>query len=36
MELRELILQNRSFRRFDQSHTITETCLRELVDLTRL
>ena len=36
MELRELILQNRSFRRFDQPHAITEACLRELVDLGRL
>jgi len=36
MELRELILQNRSFRRFDQSHAITEACLRELVDLGRV
>lgn len=36
MELRELILQNRSFRRFDQSHAITEACLRELVDLGRM
>jgi len=36
MDLRELILQNRSFRRFDQSHAISEACLRELVDLGRL
>lgn len=36
MKLRELILQNRSFRRFDQSHAISEQCLRELVDLGRL
>jgi nitroreductase len=36
MDLRELILQNRSFRRFDESHAITEACLRELVDLGRL
>jgi len=36
MELRELILQNRSFRRFDQSHAITEACLRELVGLARV
>jgi len=36
MDLRELILQNPSFRRFDQSQSITEACLRELVDLGRL
>ena len=36
MEIRELILQNRSFRRFDPSHAITEACLRELVDLGRV
>lgn len=36
MELRKLILKNRSFRRFDESHDISEACLRELVDLGRL
>ena len=36
MELRKLILKNRSIRRFDQAYTISETCLRELVDLGRL
>jgi nitroreductase len=36
MELRELILKNRSIRRFDQSYAITEACLRELVDLGRV
>jgi nitroreductase len=36
MALRELILQNRSMRRFDQRHAITQKTLRELVDLARL
>jgi len=36
MDLRKRILKNRSFRRFDESHTITKACLRELVDLARL
>jgi len=33
--IRELILKNRSYRRFDQTHTIDEATLRELVDLAR-
>ncbi len=33
---RDLVLQNRSYRRFDQSHTIDEATLRELVDLARI
>jgi nitroreductase len=36
MTLRELILQNRSIRRFDQHHAMTQETLRELVDLARL
>ncbi len=36
MTLRELILQNRSIRRFDQHHAITRESLRGLVDLARL
>jgi nitroreductase len=34
--LRELIIKNRSYRRFEQKETIDETTLRELVDLARL
>jgi nitroreductase len=34
--LRDLILKNRSYRRFDQSVVISEDALRELVDLGRL
>jgi nitroreductase len=33
--LKELVHKNRSYRRFDQSHTITLETLRELVDLAR-
>jgi len=32
---KDLVYQNRSYRRFDQSHTITKQTLRELVDLAR-
>ncbi len=35
MTLRELILQNRSYRRFDESLAVTIETLRELVDLAR-
>lgn len=34
--LKDLICQNRSYRRFDQSHPIDSATLRELVDLARL
>jgi nitroreductase len=33
--LKEVVYKNRSYRRFDQSHTITLETLRELVDLAR-
>ncbi|MCJ7660145.1 MAG: nitroreductase family protein [Anaerolineales bacterium] len=33
--LKELVYKNRSYRRFDQSHTITLETLRELIDLAR-
>jgi len=33
--LKDLVYKNRSYRRFDQSHTITLETLRELVDLAR-
>ena len=33
--VRDLVLKNRSYRRFDQSFTIDEKTLRELVDLAR-
>lgn len=36
MTLRELVLKNRSYRRFEQDHAIAESELRELVDLARL
>ncbi len=36
MALRELILKNRSYRRFYQEHDVAEKTLRELVDLARL
>ena len=36
MNFRELILKNRSFRRFHQDVSIDETTLKELVDLGRL
>jgi len=35
MEIRELILKNRSYRRFDESRKIDDKTLRELVDLAR-
>lgn len=34
--LHELVLKNRSFRRFDESQAISENTLRELIDLARL
>jgi nitroreductase len=34
--LKDLIIQNRSFRRFHENHSIDENILRELVDLARL
>lgn len=34
--LKELICQNRSYRRFDQSHPIDSATLRDLVDMARL
>ncbi len=34
--LKDLVLRNRSYRRFDQSVRVTATTLRELVDLARL
>jgi nitroreductase len=34
--LRDLVVKNRSVRRFNQSHTIEESTLRTLVDLARL
>lgn len=36
MEVRDLILKNRSYRRFYQSHQIEMSLLRDLVDLARL
>ena len=33
--IRDLILKNRSYRRFDQTHAIDEETLKELVDLAR-
>lgn len=36
MPLRELILENRSYRRFHEDVSITEDTLKELVDLARL
>ena len=35
MDFKEIVLRNRSYRRFDQSVTVGEQTLRELVDLTR-
>lgn len=35
MELRELVLRNRSFRRFDEAHDVTRDTLVELVSLAR-
>ena len=34
--LHDLVLKNRSYRRFDESHPIAEETLKELVDLARL
>lgn len=36
MEIRELVLKNRSYRRFHQEETIGEDILKQLVDLARL
>jgi nitroreductase len=36
MHIKELIEKNRSYRRFDNGHTISYETLRELVDLARL
>lgn len=36
MELKELVLKNRSYRIFDESRPIPESLLRELVDLARI
>jgi nitroreductase len=36
MMLREMVLKNRSYRRFQESVTVSEAQLRELVDLARL
>lgn len=33
--LQELVLKNRSYRRFDENHPVSEQTLRELVDLAR-
>ncbi|MDQ5986416.1 MAG: hypothetical protein CSYNP_02140 [Syntrophus sp. SKADARSKE-3] len=33
--IRELVIKNRSYRRFDESHVVTKEILRELVDLAR-
>lgn len=33
--LKELVLQNRTYRRFDQSHAIDKATLKELIDLAR-
>lgn len=35
MEFRELVMRNRSYRRFEEEHQIELETLRELVDLTR-
>ncbi len=34
--LKSLLLQNRSYRRFDESHTVTTESLREMIDAARL
>lgn len=34
--IRDLILKNRSYRRFHQSHTIEEALLKDLIDLARI
>lgn len=36
MEFREMVLKNRSYRRFDESFEVSEETLKELVDLARL
>ncbi|MBI2852985.1 MAG: nitroreductase family protein [Chloroflexi bacterium] len=35
MTLRDLVIRNRSYRRFDESHRIDEKTLKELIDLAR-
>lgn len=35
MAIRDLVLANRSYRRFDESHSMDESVLRELIDLAR-
>ena len=35
VEYREIVVKNRSYRRFDQSHSLTQEMLLELVDLAR-
>jgi nitroreductase len=35
VELKEIVVQNRSYRRFDQSHSLTQKSLLELVELAR-
>lgn len=35
-QLKSLILQNRSYRRFDESHPVTTEALREMIDAARL
>ena len=36
MKLRDIVLKNRSYRRFDESKPIEKSLLRDLVDLGRL
>jgi nitroreductase len=35
VEFKEIVVKNRSYRRFDQSHSLTQEMLLELVDLAR-
>ena len=35
VEFKEIVVKNRSYRRFDQSHSLTQDMLLELVDLAR-
>jgi nitroreductase len=35
VEFKEIVLKNRSYRRFDQGHSLTQELLLELVDLVR-
>lgn len=35
MEFKEIVVKNRSYRRFDQSHSLTQEMLLKLVDLAR-